>query len=120
VKDNPLSFLIAPFDLQIHANQHSSRAGNKQYILTVRYPEEKKLWTQNIKRQILKNHHTAIPLQAQQSIMNMDRIKLGERSRLLLVNEDGFCSISITRVCETSATEAIGSCSIPSRVKSTH
>ena len=37
------------------------------------------MWTHHIKKLMLKNHRTAIPLQAQQSILNMNTAGLGER-----------------------------------------
>ncbi|CAK8692802.1 unnamed protein product [Clavelina lepadiformis] len=72
IKESPVSFLITPFDNHVmHPNHNHSRAHKSQYILTASCVEEKKLWTYHIKRLIIKNHHAAIPLCAQESIMNM-------------------------------------------------
>nr|XP_009861732.2 uncharacterized protein LOC100184701 [Ciona intestinalis] len=69
IQNNPLRFLILPFDNYSPHNHGQQR--KLQYTLTARSADEKKLWTHNIKRLIIKNHHAAIPIHAQRSILSL-------------------------------------------------
>ena len=88
MKENPLSFRISPFDApSFHSSHHSSK-NIKEFTLIAKNIDEKKMWTHNIKKLMLKNHHAAVPLQAQESILNMDVVGTGTDRFYVLENSE--------------------------------
>ena len=78
IKENPLSFRISHFDTPSNFNNHHSSKIGKEYTLTAKSMDDKSEWTHNIKKMMLKHHHANIPLQAKQSILNMNTAGLGK------------------------------------------